>query len=486
MGAQVLERQTASALSQAQSAAVTAELARVLQSEPFKGSARQRKFLSVIVDWTLRGKADEIKETTLAVMVFGRHPSSFDAQRDPIVRVEAARIRKNLELFYAGAGATSPVRIAIPKGHYRPTFVDPANEQAVRESNSSNKLTPGGERVIVGSNSCRVLTHDAQARDCFYRGQYALQQLNAAMHAKAIELFRKAIAADPGFAQAHASLAITLLSLTGFVSSSSGPLAAEAVVAAQHAIALDPTTADAYIALAANALRFEWDWPKAERLYRRALELAPASAMSHAAFGHALTTRARFSEATKHLRYARELDPLNVMMRAASAQTLYHQRRYVEADTELTALLEIAPKHAFAERMLGLNFLCRGKPQAARAAFVRSSANLPDHPSPQILIAAALAMEGREGEARDHLSATLTRFADHQYYCRYHLAIAYAYLRDRGGLYQALDQAAQERDFLVVSLPVEPAFDAYHADARFRSFLAAHRLPTLEACAQAA
>src|SRR3977135_194303 len=139
MEAQVLERQTASALGQAQSAAVAAELSRVLQSEPFKGSARQRKFLSVIVDWTLRGKADEIKETTLAVMVFGRHPSSFDAQRDPIVRVEAARIRKNLELFYAGADAASPVRIGIPKGHYRPTFFDPANEQAVRESNSANK-----------------------------------------------------------------------------------------------------------------------------------------------------------------------------------------------------------------------------------------------------------------------------------------------------------------------------------------------------------
>ena len=94
-------------------------------------------------------------------------------------------------------------------------------------------------------------------------------------------------------------------------------------------------------------------------------------------------------------------------------------------------------------------------------------------------------MESREGEARDHLGATLTRFAD-QYYCRYHLAIAYAYLRDRDRLYMALDRAAEERDFLIASLPVEPAFDAYHDDARFRSFLAAHRLPALEACVQAA
>ena len=82
-------------LGQAQSASVTAELARILQSEPFQRSPRQRKFLSLIVDWTLRGKADEIKEYTLAVMVFGRHPSSFDAQRDPIVRVEAADLLRS-------------------------------------------------------------------------------------------------------------------------------------------------------------------------------------------------------------------------------------------------------------------------------------------------------------------------------------------------------------------------------------------------------
>jgi tetratricopeptide (TPR) repeat protein len=482
---QDFERQTASTLGEAQSASVTAELARILQSEPFQRSPRQRKFLSLIVDRTLRGKADEIKEHTLAVMVFGRHPGSFDAQRDPIVRVEAARIRKKLERYYADAGADSRMHIAIPKGHYRPIFSDPTAEPTGRGTNRQNRFARANEGAIAASNRPRVPTHDSRASDYYYRARYASQQRDAAMYAKAIELFGKAIAVDPNFAQAYASLAGTLLNIAGFVSSPSGPLTADAAAAARRAIALDPTSADAHAALGALAHRVEWNWPDAERLFKRALELDPGSAGSHVSFCFALLTRGRFREATKHLRRARDLDPLNLGMRTGSAQTLYYQRRYVEADAELTALLEIVPKHGFAEFLLALNALYSGRPQAARAAFERASATLPDHPSPHLLIAAALAHEGRLREARDHLSAVLARF-DGQYYCRYHLAIARAYLRDRNGLYAALDQAAETRDILLVCLPVEPAFDAYHDDTRFRSFLDEHRLATIEECAAAA
>lgn len=485
METQDFERQTASMLGQAQSASVTAELARILQSEAFQRSPRQRKFLSLVVDRTLRGKADEIKEHTLAVMVFGRHPSSFDAQHDPIVRVEAARIRKKLERYYAEAGADSRIHIAIPKGHYRPIFSDPTAEPTGRGTKSSTKLAAADEATTAAPSRLRVRTRDSQARDCFYRGQYASRQRDAVMYAKAIELFRKAITIDPNFAQAYASLAVTLLNIAMFVFSPSGPLVTEARAAAERALALDPTLADAYAVLAVHAHRVEWNWPEAERLYQRALELDPGSANSHSALCYALLTRGRFPEAAKHLQYARELDPLNLGLLTGSAQALYYERRYVEADAELTALLEIAPKHGYVEYLRALNALYSGRPQAARAGFERASATLPDHPSPHLLITAALALEGQQREAREHLSAVLARF-DGQYYCRYHLAIACAYLRDRDGLYTALDQAAATRDMLLVNLPVEPAFDAYHDETRFRLFLHQHRLATLEACAAAA
>lgn len=100
----------------------------------------------------------------------------------------------------------------------------------------------------------------------------------------------------------------------------------------------------------------------------------------------------------------------------------------------------VAPKHAFAEYVSGVNALYRGRPEAALAAFGRASALFPDHPSPRLLVAAALAL-GRHREAQDHLATLLANLGP-QYFCRYHLAIACAYLGDRDRMYAALDVAA--------------------------------------------
>ena len=75
----------------------------------------------------VRGRADagrardRLKAYDLAVAVLGRD-ERFDPQNDPIVRIEVGRLRRDLEHYYADAGSGDPIRIAIPKGHYVPTF----------------------------------------------------------------------------------------------------------------------------------------------------------------------------------------------------------------------------------------------------------------------------------------------------------------------------------------------------------------------------
>ena len=388
------------------------------------------------------------------------------------MRVEASRLRRKLAQYYAGPGADSSVRITIPKGHYRPTFLTPAND--------GNGLDLRGATIAPAVVKASVAIHDSRAVDCYHRGQYAARQRDAGMYAKAVELFRRAIALDPRFAAPYAALAMALLNIAGFVMSPSAPLLIEAAEAAQGALALDPESADAYTALAAFMHRFHWDWAKAERLFERALAVGPESAVAHASFAFALTARGRFAEAEQHICCARELDPINVGLRAGQAQILYYARRHAEAEAQLAGLLEIAPKHAFAEWLSGVNALYSGQPQAARAAFERASAIFPDHPSPRLLVTATLALEGRDREALDHL-ATLLANLGRQYCCKYHLAIAYAYLGDRNRMYAALDDAAAVRDALLVNLPVEPAFHAYHSEARFRSFRDARGFASLEA-----
>ncbi len=100
---------------------VRAALERVLASEPFRPSAQLRVFLRYIVETTLRGEAERIRAFTIAVEAFGRD-QDFNPQGDPIVRVEAARLRRALEQYYAGPGADDAVKILVPRGGYVPQF----------------------------------------------------------------------------------------------------------------------------------------------------------------------------------------------------------------------------------------------------------------------------------------------------------------------------------------------------------------------------
>lgn len=95
------------------------QLERILASSEFIGSDRTRRFLRFVVEQTLAGRADRVKAFSVAVEAFDRD-ESFDPQTDPIVRIEAGRLRRNLERYYLVAGASDPVRIVIPKGTYVP------------------------------------------------------------------------------------------------------------------------------------------------------------------------------------------------------------------------------------------------------------------------------------------------------------------------------------------------------------------------------
>jgi TolB-like protein len=96
-------------------------LGRILASPSFPASERRRAFLRFIVDETLAGRADRLKGFAIAVEVYDRD-ETFDSQSDPVVRLEARRLRRDLDVYYAEAGRSEPIRISIPKGGYQPHF----------------------------------------------------------------------------------------------------------------------------------------------------------------------------------------------------------------------------------------------------------------------------------------------------------------------------------------------------------------------------
>jgi hypothetical protein len=101
--------------------AVREELGRVLASHEFRSSKRSQAFLKYVVENTLSGNADILKERTIGIEVFGRS-TSYDPSDDATVRVKAGEVRKRLGLYYAGQGTHDPVRIEMPAGTYVPEF----------------------------------------------------------------------------------------------------------------------------------------------------------------------------------------------------------------------------------------------------------------------------------------------------------------------------------------------------------------------------
>jgi adenylate cyclase len=100
---------------------ILAQLGHILASRGFDASRRNRAFLRFIVEESLAGHADRIKAYTIATGVLGRD-EAFDPQADPIVRIEASRLRRSLERYYLLAGQDDPIRIDIPKWGYVPSF----------------------------------------------------------------------------------------------------------------------------------------------------------------------------------------------------------------------------------------------------------------------------------------------------------------------------------------------------------------------------
>jgi len=126
-GANLIEPDTRDLLGKASRCAQIEEvLAYILASRAIGRSAHHRAFLKHVVGATLDAQFGRLKESTIALEVFQRDAANFDSTTDSIVRVEAARVRRKLDRYYADEGANTTLRIEMVAGNYRPRFVDHA------------------------------------------------------------------------------------------------------------------------------------------------------------------------------------------------------------------------------------------------------------------------------------------------------------------------------------------------------------------------
>ncbi len=145
-------------------AAVREQLDRLLRHPLFCHSKRYPGLLRFVVEQTLEGHADQLKERLIGIEVFGRAPD-YDANADPVVRVTAGETRKRLAQYYYDPEHSGELRIELPTGAYLPQFVWPAVDggEAATEAGSADAATDGAANGVGISPGAAMLAAGGMA-----------------------------------------------------------------------------------------------------------------------------------------------------------------------------------------------------------------------------------------------------------------------------------------------------------------------------------
>ena len=124
------------------------QLERLLGSSLFSQSKRYSPFLRYVVEKTLAGEGDKLKERTLGIEVFGRTPD-YDSSNDPVVRITAGEVRKRIAQYYHEPGHEQELRIDLVPGSYVPEFM-PATRQRLEPNHEAlaHGDTPAGVNAV--------------------------------------------------------------------------------------------------------------------------------------------------------------------------------------------------------------------------------------------------------------------------------------------------------------------------------------------------
>lgn len=578
---------------------VRAALEKVVSSDAFGKSERPARFLRHLVETALRGDPHVLKESVIGTDVFDR-PASWDPRLDPIVRQEAARLRKRLANYYASAGSTDEVQIDLPVGSYVPVFsrsfadapaiavepppvrrrarwplvvagalclafaagawriltrhesgtsiavlpftnlsADPGDryfsdgltdeitdalarvrtlrviarsssfqfrgknadvrevgrilnvtnvlEGSVERSGDHVKIIAhlerasdgalvwsntyerkasdlfavqselaagiaGGLKIAIGAAPARHAPSVA-AHDLVMKGRYGLQQGTVASVAQAEADFQHAIDLDPQYSEAYLGAGTAAYNRAGatgvYVRTEDEHVRAERYF--RKALELDPDLPVARAALARLAMQYEWDWGTAEREIQLALA-GPPSASAESTYAQFLLFHGRFAEADVHLRRYQDLDPFSTatMMNVANARNL--EGRFAEAREISQKVAAAYPSLLMAKQLIGLTYIEEGHPDLALADLEPLKNNIPFAPFREAM---ARARAGQREQALNLIRPYEDKYPDTGVSMQW-FALVYAFMGDGANTMKWLERSADRHEWGALSIAVGP------------------------------
>ena len=315
-------------------------------------------------------------------------------------------------------------------------------------------------------------TGDLDAYDLYLRGRHAWHQRTAAGLDEARRLLEQAIAADPGFAPAHAALADVYAVLPLWSDLSPEQTYPRARAAALEALRLDSTLASPWAVLGDFNAVYAWNWAESERDFRRSLALEPNNANTHHWYnGDYLLAMGRMDDAVREARRAHELDPLSLTISGGLGRALYSTGHAEEAVEELRNAVAMDTTFSLTNEYLGTAYIALGRyaesvPILRRALEpgVRISSTLS-------ILGYALAKSGQRAEAEQIIKELLDR-GRRGYITPTSLAMSYAGVGDTTEVFTWLRRAAEAHDpSLIYNYVTYPVMAPFRRDPRGQAIL---------------
>jgi serine/threonine protein kinase len=310
-------------------------------------------------------------------------------------------------------------------------------------------------------------TRNATAYELYLKGLHHWNKWTKEGFEKSIEYFEQAVAEDPGYALAYASLSAAHGALwhLGFLPARETLPKAEA--AAFKALELDDTLAEPHVSIACYRMCSDWNWPGAGLEFRRAIELNSESAWAHQMYAFYLATIERHDESIAESRRARELDPLSPIVNAGLAMALFYARRYDEAIEQCRMTLELDQNFIIAREVLGMAYEQKGMYREAIAVQLQPQAILGIVTADMTaLLEAAYREAGVSGYWRKRLELA-KKLSEQNYVPTYAMAQLYAMNNEPDQAFEWLEKAYREHSSFMTHLRIAPRLDNLRSDPRF-------------------
>ncbi len=299
-------------------------------------------------------------------------------------------------------------------------------------------------------------TESIAAYQAYLKGRYFWNKRTPHDLQKAVEHFQQAVNIDPNYALGYAGLADCYVFLM------EGAKRGEAL---RKALELDDTLVEAITTQAFHLSWQRWEWARAEKLFKQALELNPNYAPARHWYAFHLAALGRFPEAIEEINRARELDPLSLIINTDVGHILYLSRQYDQAIEAYRRALDMESNFSAARLRLGEAYEQKGMYEEAIAEY-QKALSLSKDLTTEAWLGRAYAVTGQKDKARKILGA-LKKLHKRDPHWFFQIAIIYEGLGAKDQAFEWLEKGSEPEAGYLTLLKVDPILDSLRSDPRF-------------------